>query len=135
MLAILGLAVDAADHQGARRAGPTSPHRRLDLWAMAHGLDGSRLEVTDPRSFMPASQALADWKPGADFKKLNKVLTALPYIRTRKPSPQRLEIHAGDWARFRRFWEDASSQDDDDRMAEVRTNVERAKKGKWRELR
>jgi hypothetical protein len=28
------------------------------------------------------------------------VLRANPWIRWRKPSPQRLEIHAGDWHKF-----------------------------------
>jgi hypothetical protein len=52
----------------------------------------------DCSAYSPAKDFLdADRFP--TFKALRTFLTKHPEIRTRKPSPQRLEIHAGDWMR------------------------------------
>jgi hypothetical protein len=53
-----------------------------------------RGEEDDP--YRPAKEFLG--LDGADtYKALRATLKRHPQIRTRKPSPQRLEIHAGDW--------------------------------------
>jgi hypothetical protein len=54
----------------------------------------------DDRAFIPASQCL-DKEIIRTHKKLLKVLDDNDQIQRRKPSPQRLEVHAGDLARWK----------------------------------
>jgi|SRR5262245_9252263 len=52
----------------------------------------------DDSAWVPAKMLLA-----GRFDRFSAITRALrdnPQIRTRKPSPQRLEVHAGDWTRF-----------------------------------
>jgi hypothetical protein len=51
----------------------------------------------DDAAFVPASSLLFDQYD--TLKKLKAMLRLNPQIRTRKPSPQRLLVHAGDWHR------------------------------------
>jgi hypothetical protein len=53
----------------------------------------------DDTAFRPAKEFL-DATRFTTFKRLRAVLKRNPWVRTRKPSPQRLEIHAGDWHRY-----------------------------------
>jgi hypothetical protein len=53
----------------------------------------------DELSYVPASQCL-DTTRVTTIKKLHAALRANPWVRTHKPSPQRLEVHAGDWHRY-----------------------------------
>ena len=66
-------------------------------WKMANEQSGLAL---DSSAFRPAKEFL-DPEHYKTHKQLCAALKANPWIRTRKPSPQRLEIHAGDWQRFR----------------------------------
>jgi hypothetical protein len=50
----------------------------------------------DLSAYRPASEFL-DANKHKDYPALRRVLANNPQIRTRKPSPQRLVIHAGDW--------------------------------------
>lgn len=52
------------------------------------------LVTDDP--FRPAKEFL-DTERFPDFKTIHKHLAAHPEVRTRKPSPRRLKIHAADW--------------------------------------
>jgi hypothetical protein len=54
----------------------------------------------DDSSFRPAKEFL-DGSAVTSHKRLAGILKRNPWIRTRKPSKQRLEVHAGDWMRFR----------------------------------
>jgi hypothetical protein len=50
-----------------------------------------------------ANAALSAYRPASEFGPIGKVkrlLKAHPQIQTRKPSPQRLAIHGGDWQRY-----------------------------------
>jgi hypothetical protein len=51
----------------------------------------------DGQNYIPASECLDDVHV-TTFKQLHAVLRAHPEIRREKPSPQRLMIHAADWA-------------------------------------
>jgi hypothetical protein len=53
----------------------------------------------DDSAFRPANRLL-DSTRFTHFKRLHAALKANPWIRTRKPSRQRLEVHAGDWDRY-----------------------------------
>src|SRR5262249_37334622 len=57
-----------------------------------------RLKIEDPDSFRPARDFLI--APFDTFKAISRVLKKNHWIRRRKPSKQRLEIHAGDWHKF-----------------------------------
>lgn len=60
----------------------------------------------DPSSYRPATQFL-----DLEFKTIKLIRTALkkhPWIRTHKPNPQRLVIHAGDWMKMK-FEQDAQN--------------------------
>jgi hypothetical protein len=54
----------------------------------------------DPEAYRPAKEFL---EPGRfdNYKAIRNALKLHPWIRSRKPSKQRLEIHAGDWQRMR----------------------------------
>jgi hypothetical protein len=52
----------------------------------------------DPGAFRPATELLRV-SPPETYKALSRVLKEHPEIRRRKPSPQRLEVHLGDWYR------------------------------------
>jgi hypothetical protein len=53
----------------------------------------------DDGAYRPATRFL-DSRRFPTYKRLHKALKKNPWIRTRKPSPQRLEVHAGDWDRY-----------------------------------
>jgi hypothetical protein len=57
-------------------------------------------EATDDSAFRPAKEFL-DPTRFKTHKRLVAALKAHPWIRTKKPSQQRLLIHAGDWQAFR----------------------------------
>ncbi len=94
-------------------------------------------DQTDDSAFRPAKEFL-----GEQFDTYGKLTAALernPSIRNRKPSKQRLEIHAGDWLKF--LNERAAEQidsldlsaelvDDAVKNIEARKAAERAKKSK-----
>jgi hypothetical protein len=56
-------------------------------------------QVTDDSAYRPAKRFL-DGNRFRSHKRLSAALKRNPWIRTRKPSPQRLEVHAGDWDRY-----------------------------------
>jgi len=53
----------------------------------------------DLTAYRPAKEFLGEDVP--TYKALRRVLRENPHIRTRKPGPQRLEVHAGDWAAWK----------------------------------
>jgi hypothetical protein len=61
-------------------------------------LTGAPLPARDATAFVPAKELLK--KPFDTYPRLRAALEKNRWIRTRKPSPQRLEVHAGDWHRF-----------------------------------
>ena len=54
----------------------------------------------DESAYRPAKEFYGDGKPIADIKKLHKVLKENKWIRSCKPNPQRLRIHAGDMHKY-----------------------------------
>lgn len=83
LVAELGLEVSRSARQRANRSDQ---------------VNGNLRDVDSP--FRPAKEFL-DATAITSHKRLATVLKNNPWIRTRKPSKQRLEIHAGDWMRFR----------------------------------
>ena len=60
--------------------------------------------VADETAYIPATNIVGE-STGLgvkDLKDLRRVLKDHPWIKTRKPSKQRLEVHAGDWIRYLR---------------------------------
>jgi hypothetical protein len=53
----------------------------------------------DPTAYRPAKEFL-DQKRYPSYQAIRKALQAAPWIRTQKPSSQRLNIHASDWQRM-----------------------------------
>lgn len=76
-------------------------HLRRLLTAVVPPADGPKTGGTpvDDSAFLPASTFL-DKTRFKTYKQLRAALEARSTIRTRKPSPQRLEIHAGDFLRY-----------------------------------
>ncbi len=72
---------------------------------MAHELDAIAGQWSEPQAdtsaYIPAKEVVGDEYAG-DYKDLHRILRDNPFIRTRKPSTQRLEVHAGDWNRYKR---------------------------------
>jgi hypothetical protein len=98
--------------------------------------DETMAPPTDDSAFRPASESL-DSTRFKTYKQLHAALKANPWIRTRKPSPQRLEIHAGDWQRFRNALDtagfeslDVSAETAEGFMAEVRERQEEIRQRK-----
>jgi hypothetical protein len=88
--------------------------------------------VEDESAYRPANEFLR----GA-FDTPKKVTAALkkhPWIRRRKPSPQRLEIHAGDWMRME-GQRDAAGFDALDVPAKIVDEVVRESQGRQNETR
>jgi hypothetical protein len=54
----------------------------------------------DPTAYRPAKEFL-DGERYPDYKAIHRALDENSWIRWRNPSPRRLEIHAGDWHKFR----------------------------------
>ena len=77
----------------------------LERWAeLLNGLPESNPTVEtklsvkeDLSAYRPAKRFIDE---NVDYAELHKILRANPGIRWRKPNPQRLEIHAGDWDRY-----------------------------------
>jgi hypothetical protein len=82
LLAELALEVSKA----ARRRAETS------------GIKDERTAVDDS-AFVPATRCL-DTTRFKNIKRLRAALKANPWIRSRKPSGQRLDVHSGDWSRY-----------------------------------
>ncbi len=62
---------------------------------------GAAQTGSDDSAFVQASKiGWQDKLNSIDHKRLKAFLKEHPGIRTRKPKKQRLEIHAGDWARY-----------------------------------
>jgi hypothetical protein len=59
----------------------------------------NRREGEDLSAYRSASEFL-DAARHKDIAAIKRVLAKHPEIKTRKPSPQRLEIHAGDWLAY-----------------------------------
>jgi hypothetical protein len=75
-----------------------------DVAALAEDLDRSLASPAaaapvDLSAFIPAKDCL-DPPHCPTYKTLRAILDGHPEIRTHKPSPQRLLIHAGDWHRY-----------------------------------
>jgi hypothetical protein len=90
------------------------------------------LNDADPTAFRAAKEFV---KPGEGFKDIHKTLKKNEWIRTHKPSKQRLLIHAGDWAEAQSHVRvadplDLPAEDVDKAAEEVqkRKTEERAKK-------
>lgn len=60
--------------------------------------------VADETAYIPATNVIEEsTELGVkDFKDLRRILKDNPQIKTHKPSKQRLEVHAGDWSRYKR---------------------------------
>jgi hypothetical protein len=61
---------------------------------------GRGQDVVDLTAFRPANEFLEIGRFD-DFKAITKALSTNAWVRRQKPTPQRLEIHAGDWHRMR----------------------------------
>lgn len=59
---------------------------------------GKGKEPEDLSAYRPARELCLDWCK--TYPAIGKLLRKNPSIRTRKPSKQRLLVHAGDWAKF-----------------------------------
>jgi len=103
------------EHLGEAGPGMSDVARELlarRLWAVLGEMDADavREEVErehnalddvatdDLTAFRPAKEMLDETCP--TYKALNRTLKANPWVRIRRPSPRRLEVHAGDWARL-----------------------------------
>jgi hypothetical protein len=89
----------------------------------------------DLSAYRPASEFLDPKIP--TYKVLHAVLKAHPWIRNYKPSQQRLEVHAGDMHRFRKWLDEAcfealdvAAATEDQFMAEVHQRLEQIKSRK-----
>jgi len=116
-------------HQWTMRIVPWTYLRDLDklvleVWGVTHGLRGEEFAAIDPSAFIPAYRVLDLWDHGSGIKQLKKVLKDNSQIRTRKPTRQRLEIHAGDWMRFQ--LRNNIDRDDVDPASEIRARVANA---------
>jgi hypothetical protein len=60
--------------------------------------DHAQPDHVDSSAFRPASECLLGEID--DFGKLRRALRENNWIRTQKPSPQRLMVHAGDWLKY-----------------------------------
>jgi hypothetical protein len=76
------------------------------------GVESPQTDVPDPAAFRPAHEFL-DAVRFKTFKAIRRALQRNPWIRSRKPSKQRLEIHAGDWMSFRSASNSFEALDDD----------------------
>jgi hypothetical protein len=90
----------------------------------------------DDSAFRPAKRCLDETR-FRNFKRLRAVLKANPWIRTRKPSPQRLKVHAGDWDRYLAMLDEAgfdaldvSAETMDAFLAEMRRRQEEIRRRK-----
>ena len=72
-------------------------------------------EQPDDGAYVPIGKL---WGEHFDnYKQARRFVDSHPKIRTNKPSPQRLEVHAGDWARAIASEKDADDDDDNDAFA------------------
>ncbi len=109
-------AVPADDGAATQAAGPPAP-------------------AEDRTAYIPATDVIAGDDYVTDFKDLHRILKAHPGIRTHKPSEQRLDVHAGDWNRYKRGRDAARDAALDSPAGEVDSLIEaaRARKAKERE--
>jgi hypothetical protein len=121
------------------------PHvRRRELMLTPAGdtstaSEGDEGQLPDESAFRPAKEFLDAGRFGS-YKRLRAALEGNPWVRTRKPSKQRLEIHAGDWHRYLAMLDaagfdalDVAGETADAFMAEVRrrqAEITRRKAGK-----
>jgi len=96
---------------------------------------GAQTVVEDDSAYRPAKEFLDT--QFTTYKRLRAALKANPWIRTQKPSTQRLVIHAGDWQRFRKGLDaagfgalDLSAETVEAFMAEVRNRQQEIKQRK-----
>ena len=103
--AIGAVSLDRARDEGlALHVGPQILQRFREAKA-AYDLEVEKLRkppnkrpAVEEDSYVPAVKL---WREKfSDYAKAKRFLAAHPEIRTRKPSVQRLEIHAADWAKF-----------------------------------
>ncbi|MBA7609946.1 hypothetical protein ES703_17149 [subsurface metagenome] len=77
---------------------------------LANGIYDRIEAATDPTAYIPLSQAGRYIGEPVNYKRMRKMLRKCPWIRGRKPSKNRFEIHAGDWHRFLMLLKDLSKQ-------------------------
>jgi hypothetical protein len=77
---------------------PDAAIRALDLVVFWCDGSGEAPEGDDPSAYRPAKEFLNSDIP--TYKALRRVLKKRAEIRTKKPTKQRLLIHAGDWSRY-----------------------------------
>jgi hypothetical protein len=92
----------------------------------ADGMNTAAVPMEDDTAYRPATECL-DSKRFTSLKRLKTVLRRNPWIRTDKPSRQRLRVHMGDWSRYRALLDgagfaalDVAAETLDQFMAEVR---------------
>jgi hypothetical protein len=68
------------------------------LIALADALMNAGQQALD--AYRPAKECLGPW--AKDNAALRRILARESWIRTRKPSPQRLLVHEGDWREYLR---------------------------------
>jgi hypothetical protein len=85
-----------ARRSAQRESLPPLDRLRVEIASEVAQTAKEELPADDDSAFRPASEFL-DPSRVPDYKRLQRILRANPWIRTRKPSPQRLQIHAGDW--------------------------------------
>jgi hypothetical protein len=90
----------------------------------------------DDSAYRPAKEFL-DAPRFPTIKRLRAALKRQPWIRTRKPSPQRLKIHAGDWHQYKAMLDaagfdalDVAGETADAFMAEARRRQEEIRRRK-----
>jgi hypothetical protein len=91
---------------------------------IAEASSGAPDPSVDDSAFRPAKEFLAT--PFDTYKEIKRVLKDNPWIRHRKPSANRLEIHAGDWLKFRSN-QTADPPDSEAAIVDAVLETERAK--------
>ena len=98
--------------------------------------EGDAPPAYNDSAYRPAKEFL-DTTRVQTYKQLHAVLEANPWIRWKKPSPQRLEIHAGDWQAFRSALDtgafealNVSAERMEDFLAETRQRQEEVRQSK-----